>query len=123
MSIGLKLRKLRQRAGNTLKMQSELLGVSINTIYRWEHNLATPRAGVLKKMADYYNISLDWLNADGFVEEDASCAMKLSLPAEDDEQQLLSMYRKLPNSCKYKILGYVERVYIEAMEKNVNNQE
>lgn len=103
MTLGEKLKNLRLRTKRTLDEQSKLLKVSMNSVYRWEHDLAVPRRPVLKIMADYFGVPLDWLMADN------STASLTS----DSEQNLLSMFRKLPDSTRYKVLGYVERICVE----------
>ena len=116
MTIGEKLRDLRQNMKKTLKEQSATFGVTINSIYRWEHNQAIPRTSVLKKMADYYGVPLEWL-----VHEDAEETRFDSTVVQYDdtnEKKLLQMYKKLSTVNKYKILGYVERIYIENLEES-----
>ena len=103
MSLGEKLRSLRLKTRKTLTEQSRILKVSINSVYRWEHDLATPRKPMLRRMADYYGVPLDWLLMEG-----ASASL-----VSDVEQDLLGMFRKLPNTNRYKVLGYVERMYVE----------
>ena len=103
MTLGDKLRNLRLKDRKTLKEQSVLFGVSMNSIYRWEHDLATPRKPLLKIMAEYYCVSLDWIIAEN------TAASLVS----DVEMKLLSMFRKLPDNSRYKVLGYVERVCVE----------
>jgi len=103
MSLGEKLRSLRQKTRKTLKEQSLILKVSMNSIYRWENDLATPRKPTLRMMADYYGVPIEWL-----ILETASASL-----VTDSEQNLLGMYRKLPETNRYKVLGYVERMYVE----------
>ena len=103
MSLGEKLRNLRIKTKKTLTEQSRILKVSMNSIYRWEHDLTIPRKPMLRKMADYYGVPLDWLTTEG---------TSASLVSEV-EQNLLGMFRKLPDNNRYKILGYVERMYVE----------
>jgi len=103
MSLGEKLRNLRMKTKKTLTEQSRILKVSMNSIYRWEHDLSIPRKPMLRKMADYYGVPLDWL-----LLESASASL-----VSDVEQNLLGMFRKLPDNNRYKILGYVERMYVE----------
>ena len=110
MSLGEKLRNLRQKTRKTLQEQSELLGVSMNSVYRWEHDLAVPRKSMLKTMADFYAVPIDWL-----LSESAAASL-----VSDLEVRLLSMFRKLSESSKYVVLGYVERICIE--EYNAANQ-
>jgi len=103
MSLGEKLRTLRMKTKKTLTEQSRILKVSMNSVYRWEHDLSIPRQPMLRKMADYYGVPLDWL-----LLESASASL-----VSDVEQNLLGMFRKLPDNNRYKILGYVERMYVE----------
>ena len=103
MSLGEKLRNLRLKAKKTLGEQSRTLKVSMNSVYRWEHDLTTPRRPMLKFIADYYGVPLDWLLMEG-----ASASLVTEV-----EQDLLGMFRKLPDNNRYKILGYVERMYVE----------
>ena len=115
MNVGERLRNLRIKAKKTLREQSENFDVSINSIYRWEHGLAAPREAVLRKMAEYYKVPLEWLlhgNMGNTRDTD-----DLSPHDQCIEQQLLRMFRKLSDTYKYKILGYVERVYVEAMDQ------
>ena len=103
MSLGEKLRNLRLKTKKTLTEQSRILKVSMNSVYRWEHDLSIPRKPMLRKMADYYGVPLDWLLLEG-----ASSSL-----VSEVEQDLLGMFRKLPDNNRYKILGYVERMYVE----------
>jgi len=75
----------------------------MNSVYRWEHDLATPRKTMLRIMADHYGVPLDWL-----LSESASASL-----VSEVEQNLLGMFRKLPDNSRYKVLGYVERMCVE----------
>ena len=103
MRLGEKLRSLRQKTRKSLKEQSVILGVSMNSVYRWENDLAVPRRSMLKAMADYYSVPLEWL-----LSENASASL-----VSDIEQKLLCMFRKLTDINKYLVLGYVERMCLE----------
>ena len=103
MSLGEKLRNLRLKTRKTLSEQSKILKVSMNSVYRWEHDLAIPRKPMLRLMADYYGVPLDWL-----LSESASASLVSEI-----ELNLLGMFRKLSDNNRHKILGYVERMYLE----------
>ena len=105
MSLGEKLRNLRQKTKKTLQEQSNILGVSMNSVYRWEHDLAVPRKSFLKTMADYYSVPLEWL-----LSETAAASL-----VSDMEMKLLSMFRKLSEGNQYIVLGYVERMCVEEL--------
>ena len=103
MTLGDKLRNLRLKDRKTLKEQSLIFGVSMNSIYRWECNQAVPRKPILVNMADYYLVTYDWL-----ISENTAASL-----VSDVEMRLLGMFRKLSDPGRYKVLGYVERVCIE----------
>ena len=103
MTLGEKLRSLRLKEKNTLHEQSVIFGVSMNSVYRWEHDLAVPRKHMLKTMADHYAVSLEWMLSEG------TAASLVS----DVEQKLLGMFRKISENSRYKVLGYVERMCVE----------
>lgn len=111
MSLGEKLRNLRLRTRRTLEEQSKIMKVSMNSIYRWEHDLAVPRRPVLKMISDYYGVPLDWL-----MTETSTTSL-----TNETEQTLLSMFRKLRNATQYKVLGYVERICIEESSNEYRN--
>ena len=69
----------------------------------------------MNKIIKVYGVSLDWLLKDVDEEETediADDALK-SCADTDIEQQLLKMYRKLPENSKNKVIGYVLRIYVE----------
>jgi transcriptional regulator with XRE-family HTH domain len=97
----------------TLREESEIFGVSLNTVYRWEHNLATPRKSALIKIAAFYEVPLSWLlhgNVDA--EDDTNCDGCILDSENDIEQKMLNIFRKLSENRKYKVLGYIERIYM-----------
>ena len=117
VSIGARIRSLRLDSKRTLKEQSEILGVSLNSVYRWEHDLVSPRKAVMEKMAGFYDVPFEWIasgrsanaaGSGGGVYHDINA-----------EKQLLRMYSNLPSNSKYKILGYIERICVEGMDENV----
>jgi transcriptional regulator with XRE-family HTH domain len=75
----------------------------MNSVYRWEHDLTVPRKPMLKLMAEYYGVPIDWLLSDG---SSASLVSEIEL-------NLLGMFRKLSDNNRFKVLGYVERMYVE----------
>jgi len=103
MSLGEKLRSLRHRTKRTLREQGRLFNVSMNSIYRWEHDLSIPRRPVLNVIANYYNVPIDWL----LTEESEPTLIS------ESEQNLLGMFRRLPDNGRYQVMGYIERMSCE----------
>jgi transcriptional regulator with XRE-family HTH domain len=116
MSVGDKLKGLRLKFRRTLKDQSKMLGVSLNSVYRWEHDLASPRKSMMRKIASLYEVPLEWLLQESDEEYIRPIGDVLYL-GQNIEQQLLRFFRKLTDREQYKVLGYVERIYIESLDR------
>jgi len=114
MSVGERLRNLRLNTKKTLQEQSEILSVSLNSVYRWEHDLTLPRKPVLRKIAAHYDVPYEWLTNGNSIEEyNGKCDGCILNPDRNTEQKILKMLRKLSDNNKYKILGYIERMCVE----------
>lgn len=59
MSIGENIKKARGRIKQT--ELADMLGVDTATISRWENNRNTPNGYMLKKMAEIFNVPVDYL--------------------------------------------------------------
>ncbi|MCL1824299.1 MAG: helix-turn-helix domain-containing protein [Oscillospiraceae bacterium] len=117
MSIGEKLKSLRFVMQRTQKQQSEVFGVALITVYRWEHDLTIPKLSVLKQIADYYNVTCEWLLDESDEDEQPEPADKPNY-TDGIEHQLLKMFRQLPVDKKNKVLGYIERIFVECAAPN-----
>ncbi|MCL2517677.1 MAG: helix-turn-helix domain-containing protein [Oscillospiraceae bacterium] len=120
MTIGKKLQNLRLKSKKTLKEISEIFNITINTVYRWEHELTIPRKPILEKMAKYYQVPFEWLLPNGSHDESNECDGCTLNFESNTKQQLLNMYKRLSDYNKYKVLGYIERLCVEEMDENKN---
>ena len=81
-----RLRETRKRAGLTQKMLAERLGVSRQTISKWEYGLAVPDADQLIQLADTLNVDIMY-----FLEKsEASFSREQSRAAEKAEKEAAS---------------------------------
>lgn len=55
------IRTLRKAAGITMKQLGDLMGVSESAISLYETGKAEPDISMLKKLADYFSVSIDYL--------------------------------------------------------------
>lgn len=119
MSIGERLKSLRLENNKTLRELGEIFDVSLNTIYRWEHDQIIPRKHTLAKIAEYYDVPVGSIlqrrNTDSDNLEHARHVRKGrgANTAKDIDLELLTMFRKLPENSKHKVLGYVEGILVE----------
>lgn len=94
MSIGEKLKELREKNGKTQLDISKFLGVTYQTIYKYEKDIAVPPADAIVKLAEYFNVSTDYLlgrtnipNIDEPVAIAASTKNGIDLSEVDDEDK------------------------------------
>ena len=59
MELGNKIRMLRLRAGLTQEMLAEEMGVSFQTISKWENNVCAPDISMLPKLSVYFGVTID----------------------------------------------------------------
>lgn len=61
MELGSKIKSLRKKAGITQEKLAEELGVSFQTISKWENNLCSPDIGMLPRLSVFFGITIDEL--------------------------------------------------------------
>lgn len=98
------LKKLRLEKGTTQKALASVLGVSQQSVNKYENHNVEPDLTIIMKMADYFGTSVDHLI--GHTDEETD------LPAlhtvDENEVALLRSYRMLSEKQKGLILSIVE---------------
>ena len=61
MTLGEKLETLRKERGMSRPAMAEALGVAYVSYYVWETNGRDPHISGIELLADYFNVSVDWL--------------------------------------------------------------
>ena len=61
MDLGNKLLELRKKKGISQEEAADILGVSRQTVSKWETGLSTPEFDKIKSIADLYEISINEL--------------------------------------------------------------
>ena len=59
--FGNKIKILRQEKKLSQRELSKVLGLSENTIKRWENHISEPRILIIIKVSKYFNVSSDYL--------------------------------------------------------------
>ena len=101
MLIGEKIRELRAEKDMLQRELAEKIHIAPNTLSQFESGKANPSYEVLISIADFFEVSTDWLldRADDFGNVTVtSHSSSPALPA--DEQRLLTGYRQLTNPLK-----------------------
>jgi len=61
MKIGDRIRLIREQRGLTRQQLAEKIGTSVGIIYFYEKNRKIPSAEILKRIAEAFNVSTDYL--------------------------------------------------------------
>lgn len=93
----MKLKELRLKHGLSQKEFAEILGIKNNTYNQYEHENRTPDIETLIKIANYYNVSLDYL-----LENPTPPKTKNEFTLQEEE--LIDIYRELSDRNKEIIL-------------------
>ena len=99
------LKLLRQKAGISQKALAEAIGVSQQSVNKYENHNIEPDIATLILIADYFSTSVDFLV--GHSAPEVSQAATLNA----DESKLLERYRRLPPD-KKKIVQSVTGSYL-----------
>jgi transcriptional regulator with XRE-family HTH domain len=106
------LRNLRIEKGLSQQSLADKLGVSQQSIYKYENKITEPNIDMIKVIADFFDVSVDYLI--GY----SSCAHKVEAVQETelnaDELHLIQNYRTLPTSTRQLLLqltnDYVDNI-------------
>lgn len=117
-SFALRLKELREEKELTQAELGEKLGISRNTIASWESNRRTPELETAKQLADYFNVSIDYLLG-------RTDIRKFSLDIENIaamRSKELEGYEELPDDAK-KMLQAIVKEYYERFGKKKGKSE
>ena len=113
------LRKLRKGKELSLKQLGNYLGMSESTISLYENNKREPDIATLFKLADYFDVSVDYLL-------DRESKKEASLPVtmlEKDAQKLLDMYDEMSKESKDQVMRYVTSLsYVDRANKSAQSR-
>lgn len=100
------LRKLRDEAGISQKSLAEAIGVSQQSVNKYENHNIEPDIGTLIRIADFFNISVDYLIGHSSVSGKIEGAQLSELT--EQERELIQQYRKLTLKQKTCVNGIIE---------------
>ena len=95
------LAKIRKQSGSTQKNLSILLGFSQELISKYERGLSNPSISSLKKMASFFNCSVDYL-----IDFTDNPLQHINLTPE--QSIIIAKYNMLSNKDKAKLEGYMD---------------
>ena len=99
----MKLKELRKNMKITQKEVATQLGVSIQAYSSWETEKTEPSNEMLKKLADFFGVSIDEL----FTDESYSQQTIKFFANTPRERELLRLYRKLNDAEQINVLSFI----------------
>ncbi len=102
------LKKLRQEIGLTQQSLANELNTSQQSIYKYEHHITEPDIGMLKNMADVFDVSVDYLIGHSAYPHKIEKVQPTDLNQE--ESSLIEKYRSLPSSSREIILQLLDEL-------------
>ena len=108
--FAVRLNELRREKGLTGEELGEIIGVNKATISRYENGkLESPTLGVLKKLAEYFDISIDYIAGTSNIREKGITAAALS-----------ELFRSLDDDNKLKLMSYAR--YLKAEQEGSSDE-
>lgn len=99
------LRHLRKEQNFSMKQLGEIIGVSESTISLYENGHRQPDFHTLIKLADYFNVTVDYL-----IGRENAYAIAQTSSQETTltqfENELLALFRKMDIHAQNKLIGY-----------------
>jgi len=116
MSFNYRLKQLRISNNLTQGNLADILGIKATTIANYESNRNEPSFNKLIRLADYFDVSCDYLL--GQTEDCRTCSMKTM---HRDHIELLEMFNKLNSSSLEELKIYMEYLlYKQELLKELN---
>ena len=103
------LRKLRIEKGLSQQALADKFNLSQQSIYKYEHSLAEPDIKTLKKLADFFDVSIDYLV--GYSNNTDTKKEIMPLDFTKEEIQLLQRLRQLSPEVHSAINLLIDNLY------------
>lgn len=107
MTINQTILELRKEKGLSQKVVADAVGISQSTIAKIEINRNEATASTIRKLADFFGVSADYLL--GRSDDLGGIAVSPTAPAlSEEERQLLALFGQMTHVQRVKVLAYSE---------------
>lgn len=90
----MRLTELRKQAGLSQKQLASILNYSQNMVSQWENGTRDPSTETLKALADFFNVSIDFLLE--HEPQNENTLVINEMPISEDVIEICRLYEKLP---------------------------
>lgn len=105
-----RLNLLQQQSGLNKKELTKVTGISSNAFTAWNKGDAKPGLKQLVKIAQYFNVSLDWLVfGEDAPNNDLENVIKPDF-TNPVEKELIDKFRELPDNYQKNVLAYIDGI-------------
>lgn len=112
MTLGEKLSKLRKEYNYTQEQLADILGVSRQSISKWESDISYPETDKLIELGKLFECSMDYLLKDDITEKDGVPTSIFTEKVEEISKSLMSHKNKQRMKKILKILGIILAVVL-----------
>lgn len=110
MDVVDRLNLLQENSGMNQKDLAKAIGLSLSIFTIWNKGNAKPGLKQLVKVAQYFNVSLDWLVfGDDAPSNDLENVIKLDFSSQS-EKELIDKFRELPDNYQKNVLAYIDGI-------------
>ena len=103
------LKGLREQSGVSQKELSKILHVSQQTIASWEVNRTTPSLELLNDVADYFDVTIDYLlGRENSLVREVNVSRGKDKAEEEIDPLLIEQYLRLDEVDKAKVSAYID---------------
>lgn len=95
MSIGERIKAERQKKGISQAALGEILQITQQAVAKWEKDLSEPDSQMLIKLANYFEVTVDYLIGGNTSNIDANFATATNDALSEQEKELIAMFRQL----------------------------
>lgn len=106
MSFAENLKQLRKEKGISQASLAKTIGISQSAVGYWERGQKIPSSEMAKKLANYFNVTVDELLDDAM--ESFSTAIGKKIVATVDDEPMIYAYHKLNSDGQIKVIEYAE---------------
>lgn len=112
MTLGEKLSKLRKEYNYTQEQLADILGVSRQSISKWESDIAYPETDKLIELGKLFDCSMDYLLKEDVIEKNGVQASGFTEKVEEISRKVLTDKNKGKAKKILKIIGIILAVFL-----------
>ena len=113
----MRLKELRKRDNLTQRQLAKIVGYEQTIISMWENGTREPGNETLIKMADYFNVTVDFLLGRDFEEKKEPEILQVQEELSEEQIECIELIKQLNERDVLKLLGYAENLKTQESER------